>query len=92
MFKAMRWRCKKFYTLYEVEHYYGQNVLAQSLNIKKYENNPGFRKFLERSGLPFGGYEDFTKASIEERTDLYRKILLWNWRDSINPVNPVNPV
>ncbi len=35
------------------DHYYGQNLLAQSLHEKAYTHNPGFQKFLVESGLPF---------------------------------------
>ena len=63
----------------KVVHYIEQNVLAQSLNPSKYENNPGFLSFIERSGLKFHPYSEFKLSSIRERTILYRNILLWNW-------------
>lgn len=63
----------------KVEQYYGQNILAQSLNEKKYKNNPGFDKFIQRSGLKFTNYSEFKKQSIVERAELYKSILLWNW-------------
>lgn len=63
----------------KVEQYYGQNILAQSLNEKKYKNNPGFDKFIKRSGLKFTYYSEFKKQSIVERAELYKSILLWNW-------------
>lgn len=59
----------------KVQHYYSQNVLAQSLNAKKYENNPGFVNFKNRSGLPFKAYPEFKRSSIQERTELYKAIL-----------------
>ena len=34
-------------------HYDSQNLLARSLNENAYDHNPGFRRFLEQSGLPF---------------------------------------
>ena len=61
-------------------HYIEQNVLAQSLHRNKYANNPGFIKFKEESGLPFETYDDFKKAQITKRSELYKKILEWNWR------------
>lgn len=61
-------------------HYIEQNVLAQSLHKNKYENNPGFVKFIEKSGLPFEAYDDFKKEQITKRSELYKKILEWNWR------------
>ena len=64
----------------KVIQYFEQNILAQSLNPNKYHNNPGFKAFMESSGLPFKSYQSFTRNSINERADLYRKILYWNWR------------
>lgn len=61
-------------------HYIEQNILAQSLHSNKYENNPGFIGFIERSGLKFEPYADFKKEQIQKRGDLYKSILEWNWR------------
>lgn len=61
--------------------YFSQNILAQTLCPEKYANNPGFVAFRERSNLPFKPYDSFTKDSIQERAELYRQILLWNWRE-----------
>ena len=66
------------YTM-KVEQYFEQNILAQSLNARKYNNNPNFIRFISRSGLPFQAYSEFKKAAIGERAELYKKILLWNW-------------
>ena len=63
----------------KVEQYYSQNILAQTLNAKKYINNPGFIEYIKRTGLPFKAYDSFTKESISERTALYRKIIEENW-------------
>lgn len=63
----------------KVVHYIEQNILAQSLNPSKYENNPGFLGFIGRSGLDFRPYSEFKLSSIRERTQLYCDILLWNW-------------
>lgn len=35
------------------EHYLGQNLMARSLHEQAYDHNPGFRRFIEESGLPF---------------------------------------
>ncbi len=59
----------------KVEQYFSQNILAQSLNAKKYENAPGFIRFMVSSGLPFKFYEDFKKNQIDERSNLYKAIL-----------------
>ncbi len=61
--------------------YFSQNILAQTLCPEKYANSPGFAAFRSRSGLPFQPYDSFTKLSIQERADLYRRILLWNWQE-----------
>lgn len=53
----------------KVVHYYEQNILAQTLNSQKYENNPDFIKFKNDSDLDFKAYSVF-KQSIMERTEL----------------------
>lgn len=65
----------------KLEHYFSQNILAQTLNVKKYQNNPAFLRFVHKSKLPFKSYEVFTKNSIGERAELYKSILLWNWQN-----------
>jgi len=64
----------------KIKHYYGQNLLAQSLSKTCYEKNPSFKKFMEKTRLPFRPYEHFTKNSIQERQMLYQKICeqIWN--------------
>ncbi|MCF2556000.1 DUF262 domain-containing protein [Fournierella massiliensis] len=64
----------------KVEQYFSQNILAQTLNERKYTNNPGFMAFMNISGLPFKPYSKFTKNSISERTTLYRLILEDHWK------------
>lgn len=63
----------------KVEQYFEQNILAQSLNAKKYINNPSFIRFVTESKLGFKSYEQFKKDSIVERAELYKSILIWNW-------------
>ena len=65
----------------KVEQYFSQNILAQTLNQKKYSNNPGFLGFSDSTNLPFKAYDDFKRTSINERTDLYRAILEYEFRD-----------
>jgi len=62
------------------EHYYGQNLLAQSLHEKAYDHNPGFRKFRDESGLAFRPHAKFKKADLDARQELYRQIAeqIWN--------------
>ena len=62
------------------EHYYGQNLLAQSLHEKAYDHNPGFRRFLDESGLAFQPHAEFKKADLDARQELYQKLAeqIWN--------------
>ncbi|MHA1828360.1 MAG: GmrSD restriction endonuclease domain-containing protein [Candidatus Heimdallarchaeaceae archaeon] len=59
----------------KLPHYFGQNLLAKSLNPKCYERNPSFLNFKAQSNLPFKPHEIFKKKDIEERQKLYKKIL-----------------
>ena len=60
--------------------YFGQNLLAKSLNEKCYENNPGFLRFKEQSKLPFEPHAEFKKADLDARQELYRQLAgrIWN--------------
>jgi hypothetical protein len=61
------------------EHYFGQNLLAQSLHAKAYELNPGFLRFKERTQLPFQPHEEFRKSDMDARQELYRRIAEQIW-------------
>ena len=62
------------------EHYFGQNLLAQSLHENAYKHNPGFQKFRDESGLPFKAHAEFMKADLDDRQKLYQKLAerIWN--------------
>jgi uncharacterized protein with ParB-like and HNH nuclease domain len=60
-------------------HYYGQNILAQSLHEKCYDHNPGFLQFVDDSGLPFAAHDEFKKADIDARQELYRILAEQVW-------------
>jgi uncharacterized protein with ParB-like and HNH nuclease domain len=64
----------------KLPHYFGQNLLAASLNPLSYEKSPGFISFVASSGLPFRAYDEFKAAAIAERGNLYRDIakMVWN--------------
>lgn len=64
----------------KVEKYYGQNLLAASLNENCYKNNPNFLRFIQWNNLNFNNKTDFTKTTIKERQDLYEQLakLIWN--------------
>ena len=65
---------------YKLPHYYGQNLLAQSLHPRTYEYNTGMYYLIERTGLPFKPYPDgFSKEDIDERQELYQKICEQVW-------------
>ncbi len=62
------------------DHYYGQNLLAQSLHERAYEHNPGFLRFCKEAGLMFKAHPEFKKADLDERQRLYQKLAeeIWN--------------
>lgn len=62
------------------EHYAGQNLLARSLHEQAYDHNPGFRRFIDESGLPFRPMPTFTKADLEERQRLYTALCEEIWK------------
>lgn len=61
------------------EHYYSQNLLAQSLHEKAYERDPRFRRFIDKTGLPFQPHPKFRKSDLDARQDLYRKLAEQIW-------------
>lgn len=63
----------------KVGAYFGQNLLARSLNEQCYQRNPSFLSYVRRSGLPFRAYQTFKKADIDERQTLYRLICEEIW-------------
>jgi hypothetical protein len=63
-------------------HYDSQNLVARSLNENAYDHNPGFRRFLEQSGLPFRAHTVFRKADLDDRQELYGQLADYIW----NPV------
>jgi hypothetical protein len=61
------------------DHYFGQNLLAQSLCDTAYANNPGFLKFIKESGLAFKPHARFRKADLDERQALYQRLAEQIW-------------
>ena len=61
------------------EHYFSQNLLAQSLHEKAYEHDPGFRRFVGESGLPFEAHGEFKKAEMDTRQRLYGALAEQIW-------------
>jgi hypothetical protein len=64
----------------KLPYYNTQNLLARSLHPQAYQHNPGFVQFIQRTGLPFQPHEQFKKADLDQRGELYRKLaeLIWN--------------
>jgi len=63
----------------KLPHYFGQNILAKTLNPQCYRSNPGFLSYIAKSGLPFRAHEHFKKADVIERQKLYQKICEEIW-------------
>lgn len=61
------------------EHYLGQNLLARSLHEGAYDHNPGFRRFIEGSGMPFRAHGEFRKADFDARQALYQQLAEQIW-------------
>jgi uncharacterized protein with ParB-like and HNH nuclease domain len=67
----------------KIDAYLGQNVLAKTLHPEWYKNNPSFLRYITESDLPFKPYpSEFTKASLNERQELYRLICEEIWSPS----------
>lgn len=64
------------------EHYYSQNLLAQSLHEKAYDHDPGFLKFVRDSRLSFQPHPHFKKVDLDERQRLYRQLAEKVWDPS----------
>jgi hypothetical protein len=67
------------------EKYFGQNMLAKTLNANAYTNNPTFIKKMKEFDLPFKPYQkdEFRKNSIVERQDLYSSIAKVIWPENL---------
>lgn len=59
--------------------YYGENLLAKSLNSDCYHNNPQFKNFIKKESLQFRAYKDFNKKALLERQELYEELAKRIW-------------
>lgn len=59
--------------------YFGENLLAKSLNSDCYQNNPQFRRFFESENLQFKAYTTFDKKALLERQELYEELAKKIW-------------
>ena len=66
----------------KLPHYYGQNLLAQSLNRQAYDRNPEFLHFREETQLDFKPHDKFDKEDLESRHRLYQAIAAQVWHPS----------
>ncbi len=67
----------------KVKAYFGQNLLAKSLNEQCYQNNPSFLAYIKHCGLCFKAYpNEFKKANLDARQDLYQRICEEIWSPS----------
>lgn len=71
--------------------YFGQNILAKTLNEQCYENNPGFRRFNERMEYlfqPIAPHPEFSRDDLDTRSAVYRQLAtrVWNPNDLLAAV------
>jgi len=59
--------------------YFGENLLAKSLNSDCYQNNPQFKRFFEVENLKFKPYTIFDKKALLERQELYEELAKKIW-------------
>lgn len=59
--------------------YFGENMLAKSLNEKCYRNHPHFLKYIKNNNLDFKPCKKFTADSIEERQGVYKNLAFEIW-------------
>jgi len=65
------------------KHYFGQNLLAKSLNAECYEHNPTFLSLKKEHDLAFSPIiDEFTISSFAERQSLYEQLCELIWEPS----------
>jgi len=64
----------------KLPHYFGQNLLAKSLNPDAYKKNPGFKQFISNQDFPFKPHLHFKVKDLKIRQGLYRQLAeaIWN--------------
>lgn len=67
----------------KLSHYVKENLLVQSLCPLTYQNNPNFLSMKNRLALPFKPHEEFRKADISDRQELYEAICESIWGTDI---------
>lgn len=73
----------------KLDHYFSQNLLAKSLHPKCYEHNPGFKRLIEETQLPFEAITNFEKKDIDQRGELYRQLAscVWNPKSLLEEIS-----
>lgn len=66
----------------KLKHYFGQNLLARSLNPRCYDHNPGFVQLSKKFDLPFVAHDSFKKADLDARQELYQTVATQIWSPS----------
>jgi uncharacterized protein with ParB-like and HNH nuclease domain len=59
--------------------YFGENLLAKSLNDDCYKNNPQFKRFYEITNLKFKPHNQFDKQALLGRQELYEELAKKIW-------------
>lgn len=59
----------------KLPRYFGQNLLAQTLNKQCYSNNPNFLRYKNESGINFEHFDNFGPTEIKKRHSLYKNII-----------------
>ena len=70
----------------KIEFYVRENLLVQSLCALTYQNNPNFYGMKDKYALPFEPHNEFNKADIIKRQQLYQEICetIWTFDAPIN--------
>jgi hypothetical protein len=50
------------------------------MNLPSHDHDPGFRRFIETSGLPFRTHPEFKKSDLDARQTLYQQLagVMWS--------------
>ena len=66
-------------TTHSVLELLSETLLARSLLRACCQHNPGFLQLMARTGLPFKSFDEFKKASFDERYASYQGIAKQLW-------------
>lgn len=63
------------------------NIYTESLGSQAYQNNPKFKKFIEKNGLNFVPFGIFGKTEIEQRNKLVASLVKLVWNTDMFEIN-----